>query len=153
MPRPPLEWIEFPSTASRELEEPTATPVTALKAMMFPWPAPVPPITLSPSPDPLNTLTPSRPFPSGDTPSAATPMRLPSILVLRTRSGVNTLSRMPSPMLPEMTLPAAGPPIVLSLDATAPPMTWIPVPFGMAAAPVTSVPIRLSVMATPDAPT
>ena len=75
MPKPPLEKMELPRIAfCRLVPPPMATPVLALKAMVFPAPATVPPIVFE-LVDVVRMPNPE--LPSAPVPEAFVPMKFP----------------------------------------------------------------------------
>ena len=113
--------ISIPTELFEKMELPRATPPlpyatpTSLKAIVLPVPGVVPPTTFPllgpPPPKGSPNSTPSSAFPSGLTPSRATPILLPC-KALSTEPSPKSI---PARLLPEMTLaePGTVPPIVL----------------------------------------
>ena len=114
------------------------TPTPLLKAIVLKKP-----IVLL---EPARMSTPMA-LPSAPPPVASVPIRLPLTRVFETFVSIE----MPLPTFPEITFRAPGkvPPIVFP---SAPMVTAIPTLFGMAAAPLASVPMKLPSTELPDAP-
>ncbi len=117
-----LPWTVMPS-ASRSM--PIELPETRL-----PSPAPVPPMT-NPGPPPL---MPAPPLPSAAVPFTSVPMRFDWIVTSMAAS-----TRIPLTRFPEIRFSPPGPPI--STPVPDPPSRRMPMSFGRATVPVTSVPM------------
>ena len=118
---------------------PVAFDVTLIPAPRFPEttlpkPCPGEPIMF---PDPDSIAIPLREFPSAVVPRAVVPIQLP-LITLADESVPSGWIRMPSPVLPEMTLPdpPAPRPIVLRDE----PRIESPCPFGIATLPIGATP-------------
>ena len=138
MPRPPLSWIELPRTTSPSCS--AWTPAPPLFAIVLPSPLFTPPTKKVPPP---TSWTPSPPFGSGVSPSAATPIRLPVIVV---RSVPSPMIITPSAAVryvpdwsawPETTLPDTVTPVGAAYWLP----IWMPTEFGSAAVPAAFVPM------------